>query len=71
MAFFGKEGGQFELVRLAPNGNLPPFFFFCKAVFNCPLDVKVLDIAFTFRLAQRNEHIPVVALAVSICLDPR
>jgi hypothetical protein len=56
MAFFGKESGQFEPVGFAPNGDLPPFFFFCEAVFDGPLDVKILNVSLAFRFPQRDEN---------------
>ena len=62
----GEEQVQAKAVGSVPDLDLPPLLLLNKTVLDRAFDVKVLDVAFALSLAQRDKHVPAVALLIAV-----
>jgi hypothetical protein len=65
MSFFGEDDVPLEPPGPVPGFGLSPLFGLGETTFDSAHDVKVLDIACAFGLAQRDQYIPLIPLLVA------
>lgn len=66
-----KDNAVAEPASLMLHFGLPPLFLLGEAALDLPLDEEFLNVTATLGLPQRNEHVPSVAILISIYWRPR